>query len=271
MLVAGHRSKENMKLNNRTILLTGGTSGIGHEFTKQLLAKGNKVIITGRDAGRLEEAQSSLPGVDTIQSDVSDPVAIAELYSEVVRRYPGLDMLINNAGAMRKINLLDRSVDLLDITKEVETNLMGPIRMVKQFLSLLSSRSEAAIVNVTSGLAFIPFPISPIYCATKAALHSYTQSLRVQLKNTKIKVIELAPPSIQTPLQKSFTAVDLKGAPMMKAGDLIRAAIRGIENDHEEILPGFSKVLRMLSRIAPAQAVKLASRPVDALLAQTEM
>ena len=172
---------------------------------------------------------------------------------------------------MRKINLQDKGCDLEDISREIETNLIGPVRMVRQFPPMLKAQPSAAIVNVSSGLAFTPFPISPIYCVAKAGVHSFTQSLRVQLKNTSVKVFELAPPSTQTPLQNGFAPSDTKGSPMMDVKKLVRQAIRGFQKDHLEILPGFSKVLRLVSRIAPGLAIKAASGPVDAMLAQTEL
>lgn len=172
---------------------------------------------------------------------------------------------------MRKINLQDKGCDLEDISREIETNLIGPVRMVKQFLPQLQAQPSVAIVNVSSGLAFTPFPISPIYGATKAALHSSTQSLRVQLKNTSVKVFELAPPSTQTPLQNKFDSSDTKGSPMRDVKRLVQQAIRGIQKDHLEILPGLSKVLRLVSRIAPGLAVKAASGPVDAMLSRTKL
>jgi uncharacterized oxidoreductase len=201
-----------MNNSNNTILITGGTSGIGFELATQLLALGNTVIITGRDQAKLDRIKKELPLLHTIQSDVSDPEAIASLYERVSREYPALNILINNAGVMRKISLQDKGCDLEDISREIETNLVGPVRMVKQFLPLLKAQPHAAIVNVSSGLAFTPFPISPVYGATKAGLHSFTQSLRVQLKNTSVKVFELAPPSTQTPLQNGFDPSD-KGQP----------------------------------------------------------
>jgi uncharacterized oxidoreductase len=259
-----------MKISNNTILITGGTSGIGFELATQLLALGNTVIMTGRDQAKLDRIKKH-PLLHTIQSDVSDPKAIASLYERVSREYPALNILINNAGVMRKINLQDKGSDLEDISREIETNLIGPVRMVKQFLPQLKAQPSAAIVNVSSGLAFTPFPISPIYGATKAGLHSFTQSLRVQLKNTSVKVFELAPPSTQTPLQNGFDSSDTKGSPMMDVKKLVQQAIRGIQKDHLEILPGLSKVLRLVSRIAPGLAVKAASGPVDAMLAQTKL
>ena len=177
-----------MELKNNTILITGGTSGFGLEFAKRLLELGNTVIVTGRDPVKLASARKNLAGLQTYQSDVSDPNEIADLYAKVIAQFPKLNILINNAGEMRKMSLHDTSIGLVDITREIETNLMGPIRMVQQFLPHLKSKQSAAILNVTSGIALIPFPIAPIYGATKAGLRSYTKSLRVQLKNTNIKV-----------------------------------------------------------------------------------
>ena len=183
-----------MKLERRTVLITGGTSGIGLELARQLLPRGNAVIVTGRDRDRLDAAKRALPGLHTIQSDVSDPAAIAALHANVLAQFPTLDTLVNNAGIMRNLDL-NRERDLVDVTREIEINLSGPVRMVQQFLPHLKTRAGALIVNVSSGLAFVPLPIAPIYCATKAALHSYSQSLRVQLDGTGVTVIELAPPA----------------------------------------------------------------------------
>ncbi len=183
-----------MELTNNTILITGGTSGLGFEFAKQLLKLGNTIIITGRSEAKLEQTKNLLPGAHTFQSDVSDPKAIEELFEKVTQQFPALNMLINNAGEMRKINLHDTSYDLNNIIREIDINLSGPIRMVQKFLPFLKTKKSASILNVTSGLALIPFPVSPIYGATKSGLRSYTKSLRVQLKNTNIKVFELVAP-----------------------------------------------------------------------------
>jgi uncharacterized oxidoreductase len=259
-----------MKTTGNTILITGGTGGIGFEMAAQLLERNNTVIITGRDQARLEAAQKKLPKVHTIQSDVSDPKAISVLFEEVTKRFPALNILINNAGIMRKINLHDATISLEDVSREIETNLVGPVRMVKQFLPLLKAQPSAAIVNVSSGLAFTPFPISPIYGAAKAGVHSFTQSLRVQLKNTSVKVFELAPPSTETALNNVFDASDIKGSPIMDVKKLVRKAIKGLQKDQLEILPGFAKILRLASRIAPGLALKAASGPMDAMLAQAK-
>ncbi len=239
-----------MKLTKRTVLITGGSSGIGLELAKQLLERDNVVIITGRDQDKLDGAMRALPSVHTFRSDVSDPAAIAALHDRVISRFPALDTLINNAGIMRNLSL-HQSRDLNDITREIEINLGGPIRMVQQFLPHLKTRSGALIVNVSSGLAFVPFPISPVYSATKAAIHSFTQSLRVQLAGTGVSVVELAPPAVETPLFRGEFAAEMKGQKGMDVAVLVKHAIAGIEEGKSEIRPGLSNVLKAMSRIAP--------------------
>ena len=241
-----------MELTNNTVLITGGTSGLGYEFASKLLRLGNTVLITGRDQARLDQTKRQLPNVHTFQSDVSDPKAIMLLYEQVTRQFPELNILINNAGEMRKLNLHDATIDLVDITREVEVNLMGPIRMVQQFLSHLKTKKTAAILNVTSGIALIPFPISPIYGATKSGLRSYTQSLRVQLKNTTVKVFDLVAPAAKTPLNDKFIDTDgFDSGMLMEPGKLVHAAINGLQKDSFEIYPGLARIINLMSRIAP--------------------
>ncbi len=239
-----------MQLTNNTILITGGTSGFGYEFAAQLLALGNTVIITGRNQIKLDQTKKQLPNVHTFQSDVSDPKAITLLFEQVTRQFPDLNILINNAGEMRRLNLLDPTIDQENVNREIAINLSGPIRMVQQFLPHLRTKKSAAILNVTSGLAFIPFPISPIYGATKSGLRAYTQALRVQLKKTSIMVFELVAPAARTPLSDKFEGdVDSKMA--MDPDKIVSAAIKGLKNNNFEILPGMAVMLKYLSRIAP--------------------
>jgi uncharacterized oxidoreductase len=209
-----------MKLANKTILITGGTSGIGLELARQLQQRGNVVIVTGRDQDRLDAARRALPGLHTFNSDVSDVPAIAFLHDTVLAQFPALDVLVNNAGIMRNLDL-QRDRDLADVTREIEINFSGPVRMVQQFLPHLKTRKDALIVNVSSGLAFIPLPISPVYSATKAAIHSYSQSLRVQLEGTGVTVVELAPPAVETPLGDAF-AEEMGGQKVMDVTVLAR-------------------------------------------------
>jgi uncharacterized oxidoreductase len=244
-----------MQLANRTILITGGTSGIGREMARQLLARGNVVIVTGRDQARLDETAHALPGVHGIRSDASDPAAIEALYGEVIARFPALDSLINNAGIMRNLKL-GVGHDLQDLTREIATNLSGPVQMIEQFLPHLKTRPGALIVAVSSGLAFLPFPAAPIYCATKAALHSFTQSLRVQLAGSGVTVVELAPPGTETPLFRGEFEREMKGEKGMDPVKLVGRAIAGIEAGKLEIRPGVANVLKIMSRVAPGFMLK---------------
>lgn len=249
-----------MKLTDNTILITGGTSGFGLEFAKTLISLGNTVIITGRNNQRLEEVKQQLPAIHTIQSDVSKHAEINRLYENVIREFPSINILINNAGEMRKLKL-QAMHDLQDITREIEINLMGPIRMVQQFLPHLKSKDAAAILNVTSGIALMPLPVSPVYSASKAGLRSYTQALRVQLKNTPIKVFELVAPGSNTPLNDKFMNEDgFNPKMLMPVEKIISSAIRGMQKDKYEIYPGLAKMMRVLTRIAPGMLIKQAGK-----------
>ncbi len=239
-----------MKLSNRTVLITGGTSGIGLELARQLLARGNVVIVTGRDQERLDAAKLALPCVHTFRSDVSDPIAIAALHVAVLAQFPKLDTLVNNAGIMRNLDL-NENRPLDDVTREIEINLSGPVRMVQQFLPHLTTQKGALIVNVSSGLAFVPLPSAPVYSATKAALHAYTQSLRVQLERTGVTVVELAPPGVETPLFRGELAEEFRGQKAMDVKDLASQTIAGIEKGTLEIRPGIANLLKVMSRVAP--------------------
>ena len=256
-----------MNLSGNTVLITGGTSGIGLELTTRLLTLGNTLIITGRDAQKLESTQRRFPELRVVRSDVSDPAAIRRLSDTVIREFPALNIVINNAGIMRKINVHDPQIDLQDITREIDINLMGPIRMVKAFIPHLKTKQSAAIVNVSSGLAFVPFAISPVYSATKAAIHSFTQSLRIQLQNTNIKVFELAPPGTETSLFRGdFSDEDVKGVTPMDVQTLGKHAIDGIRRDTYEIRPGIANVLKLMSRVAPDFIVRQLGKSAGAML-----
>jgi uncharacterized oxidoreductase len=258
-----------MKTSGNTILITGGTSGIGFELAKQLLALGNVVAVTGRDQKKLDAMKSRLPGVRVIKSDASRPDEIEALRKTVTGELPALNVLINNAGIMRTINFHD-AAELETLTEEIDVNLKGPIRLAMAFLPHLKTQKDAAVVNVTSGLAFVPLPTSPVYCATKAGLHSFSLSLRVQLKNTRVKVFEVAPPATETELLSGMSAEDRKGVDVMKVEDMVAASIKGFEADRFEIRPGQANSLKLMSRVAPDFILKQLSRPMDRLLAETK-
>jgi uncharacterized oxidoreductase len=252
-----------MELKGSTILITGGTSGIGLEFVKQLIKKEIKnIIITGRDPEKLDKAKKQFPDIHTFQSDVSKPREIEQLYNQVVKQFPELNIIINNAGIMRNLDLNDTSMDLENITSEIEINLSGPIRMIHQFLPHLKTKKSAAIMNVSSGLAFVPFPISPIYSAAKAGIHSYTQVLRLQLKKTNIKVFELAPPSTETPLGDAFQGL-IDPKQNMKVDKMVQIAIEGLLKNKLEIKPGQAKALKIMSRLAPNFILNVMDKTIE--------
>ena len=169
---------------------------------------------------------------------------------------------------MRNLNFT-RARDLNDVTREIDINLSGPVRMVQQFLPHLLTRSGASIINVSSGLAFVPFPASPIYCATKAAIHSFTESLRIQLAGTSVSVIELAPPAVETPLLRGEFAEEMKSQKGMHVEQLAVSALAGIEAGRLEIRPGLSNVLKAMSRIAPRFMLKQMAKMMKPKVALT--
>jgi uncharacterized oxidoreductase len=248
-----------MQLRERTILITGGTDGIGFELARQLLDRGNTVIVTGRDPQRLADACRRLPRVHGIVSDVADAASIEALHAHVTARFPDLSVVVNNAGIMRNIDLTGPR-SLADVTRELDVNLRGPIQMVQQFLPHLRAQGQAAIVNVSSGLAFVPLAISPVYSAAKAALHAYTRALRVQLSASEVQVFELAPPPVETRLMRAEFEAETKGTRGMPVEALARHAIAGIERGRQEILPGLASVLKAMSRLAPEFMFRVMTR-----------
>ncbi|MBK3563581.1 SDR family oxidoreductase [Streptomyces sp. MBT62] len=190
-----------MKMTGNTILITGGTSGIGLGLALRLHEVGNKVIVAGRRKELLDEITAEHPGIEALVLDVTDPDSIARVHETVAASHPELNVLVNNAGIMLKENLLDPA-SLPVAEDHVTVNLLGTIRVTYAFLPLLVGKPDAAVVNVTSALAFVPLPITPTYNATKAALHSFSESLRVQLAQAGagVQVIEVAPPGVRTTL-----------------------------------------------------------------------
>lgn len=187
-----------MQQTGNTILITGGGSGIGEALAQRFHDQGNTVIVAGRRRDALESAIAGRPDMHAMTFDVESAVSIAEFAARVIAEYPALNVLINNAGIMR-YEPLDKARDLSDAEATVTTNLLGPIRLINALIDHLTAQSDAVIVNVSSGLAFVPLVASPTYNATKAGIHSYTIALREALRG-KVEVIELAPPAVQTKL-----------------------------------------------------------------------
>jgi uncharacterized oxidoreductase len=188
-----------MQLASNTILVTGGASGIGLALADRFARAGSTVIVCGRRADKLTEAQGQVPALKTITCDLSTPDGRVSFASRVTRDFPALDVLVNNAGMQRYPKLTDNE-DWAATHEEIAINLEAPIHLTRLLMPHLLARPRAAVVNVTSGLSFVPLARAPIYCATKAALHSFTLSLRRQLKDTKVEVVEIVPPAVDTDL-----------------------------------------------------------------------
>lgn len=193
-----------MRPDGNTILITGGGSGIGAALARAFADEGNHVIVAGRRRAALDAVIDGRANISTIAFDIDDPASIRSFATRVVAEHPTLNVLINNAGIMR-YERIDRPRDLTDAEATITTNLLGPIRLIDALVGHLSAQPDAAIVNVTSGLAFVPFFAAATYSATKAAIHSYTQVLREQLRG-RVEVIELAPPGVQTDLTPGQSA-----------------------------------------------------------------
>ncbi len=237
-----------MKLNGNTILITGGSAGIGLALAKEFVALGNRVLVTGRSAGRLEAARAEVPELETIQSDAADPAAVKQLAEQVAERCPAMNVLVNNAGVFIARNLTSPTKDLVALTSELDINLAGPIRTTSVLIDRLKA-NRGTIINVSSGLAFVPLQLSPIYCATKAALHSYTISLRQQLKDQGVEVIELMPPAVKTALTEDLPEDgDFK---IITTEQLMKETFKGLRAGKHEIRPGQANQLHWMSRIAP--------------------
>jgi uncharacterized oxidoreductase len=203
-----------MEISGNTILITGGGSGIGRGLAEAFHALGNKVIVAGRRQSTLDETTAANPGMASLAFDVEDRVSIDALAARIVAEHPGLNVLVNNAGIMRPENLHAPASALADSGAMIVTNLVGPIRLTAALLPLLLRQPRATVISVTSGLAFVPLAMTPTYCATKAALHSYTQSLRHQLRDTSVQVLELAPPYVQTELMGAGQLADPRAMPL---------------------------------------------------------
>jgi uncharacterized oxidoreductase len=185
-----------MNPSGNTILVTGGSAGIGRAMAIEFHKAGNTVIAAGRNRAALDELAAACPGMATIELDIADAAAVAEFAGRLSAGHPALNVLVNNAGIMR----FEQGIDLAAAEAMIATNLLGPLRLTAALLPQLSGKPGAAIVNVSSTQAFVPLPFSPVYCATKAALHAWTIGLRIQLQQVGIEVIEVIPPAVQTEL-----------------------------------------------------------------------
>jgi uncharacterized oxidoreductase len=233
-----------MKITGNTILITGGGSGIGRALAEAFHKLGNHVIIAGRRQQVLDDTTAANPGISSALLDIEDPVNIQKFAAQLATDHPAVNAVIHNAGIMRPEDLLNHPKEAVSSAEAtITTNLLGPIRLTAALLPQLQKQPHATIMTVTSGLAFIPMAITPAYNATKAAIHSWTQSLRYQLKSTSIEVIELIPPYVQTELMGAAQAADPRAMPL---ADFISESIDLIKTqpDATEILVERVKPLR---------------------------
>jgi uncharacterized oxidoreductase len=201
-----------MKMSGNTILITGGGSGIGRALAEAFHKAGNQVVIAGRRKQQLDSATAANPGMKSAVLDIGSAASVQSFAKQLKDNYPALNVVIHNAGIMRPESL--PAGILADAEETVATNLLGPIRLTAALLPQLLAQPQATIMTVSSGLAFVPMAVTPTYCATKAAIHSYTQSLRYQLKDTSVQVLELIPPYVQTELMGPRQASDPRAMPL---------------------------------------------------------
>jgi uncharacterized oxidoreductase len=205
-----------MNITGNTILITGGGSGIGRGLAEAFHKLGNNVIIAGRRKQVLDDTTAANPGMASVVLNIEDSASIQDAAAQLTSFHPNLNVVIHNAGIMRPENLLELPKDLADAESIITTNLLGPIRLTAALLPLLQRQPHATIMTVSSGLAFLPLALTPTYNATKAAVHSWSQSLRYQLRSTNIEVVELIPPYVQTELMGSAQASDPRAMPLDK-------------------------------------------------------
>jgi uncharacterized oxidoreductase len=248
-----------MQMTGNTVLVTGGGTGIGRGLAESLHRLGNQVIIAARRSEPLRAVAAANPGMQVASLDQGDTADIRRVAMELTDRYRDLNVLVNNAGIQRVEDLTSGNVGLAEQT--VAINLLGPMRLTAALLPSLLRRPHAAIINVTSGLAFMPSALTPTYCATKAALHSYTQSLRFQLRDTSVQVIEIIPPQVQTALQGE-RGFDPRGMPLdeyvtetmtllqtqPQADEIVVERVKSFrfaerDGTYDDIYPGFNEAI----------------------------
>jgi uncharacterized oxidoreductase len=240
-----------MRTTGNTVLITGGATGIGFALAEGLVKKGNQVLICGRREDKLSEAKSKLPGLHTLKCDVSKAEDRECLLHWAIKKSGGLNILVNNAGIQKEIDFKKGTADLSNGEDEIEINLQAPIQLSALFIPHLMRQKEAAVINISSGLAFVPIAIMPVYCATKAALHSFSLSLRYQLRDTSIKIFEIIAPTTDTDLDRG--ARDRRGQTDrgVKPDIVAASAIEALKEDDYETAVGQAQFLQDSSRKDP--------------------
>ncbi len=244
-----------MKMHSNTIFITGGTSGIGKGLAEAFHELGNQVIIGGRREDRLRSICAANPGMRHFALDVTDLSSVRHTARKIVEEFPALNCVFNNAGMQRRHNFADgKPIDDAAMLAEIQTNLLGLIRVSAEFLPHLKNRQDATLLNVSSGLAFVPLSVFPVYCATKAAVHSFSLSLRQQLKDSNVKVVELIPPYVATELGGPFQA-PAGALRQMPLQTFIAETMKELAGDADEIAIGGAK--NLLAASSPENVKKI--------------
>jgi uncharacterized oxidoreductase len=250
-----------MKMSGNTILITGGTSGIGRALAEALHARGNCVIVTGRRRALLDEVTAGRPGLFGVPLDLSDPAALSRLATEIRARFPDLNVLIANAGISRAEDMTADGWDAADAQAIVETNILGVLRVTAALLPVLKGRPGATIIATSSNLAFVPRADFPAYCASKAFLHSWLQSLRHQLRAVPVEVLELAPPYVQTALTGARQAADPRAMPVAAYVAEVMQLLERQDHPRGEVLVARDRFRRSAERDGRYDAVFAAINP----------
>lgn len=240
-----------MDITGNIILITGGSSGIGLELLKYFYHLDNKIIIVGRNLEKLKNIQIQYPKIDIFQCELSQQAEIERLSEYIKKNHPNLNLLFNNAAIQYNYDLKSDSDLIEKIDYELNVNLNSLIKISYLLLPILLKNPKSAIINLSSGLAISPKKSAPVYCASKAAIHSFTKSLRYQLEGTHVRVIEIIPPIVDTPMTEG------RGKNKLSPENLVIEFIRGFKKNKEELYIGKSKILKFIHRISPKIADKI--------------
>jgi uncharacterized oxidoreductase len=246
-----------MKSSNNTVLITGGASGIGFALARVLIEQNNTVIICGRDSDKLNGAKVNLPQLITIKCDITKQKDLEELQVLLETRFPRLNILVNNAGIQFPMNFVTSEVNETQIDQEIQTNLTSHIKMTNRLLPMLSAQQDSAIVFTSSALAWVPKASAPVYCATKAGIHSFALSLRHQLSGTKTRVFEVVPDLVETAMTEN--RADVK---KVTPGEVAKSVLKGLDSNKDEILIGRTWLLLGLHRLLPNVAHMIINKNV---------
>ena len=260
--------RSDVNLSHNTILITGGGSGIGFALAKEFIQLNNRVIICGRNLERLKTAKQKFPSIEIIQCDVSDENSVETLVQEIQEKYPDLNFLVNNAGIMKMWNIQRETTNTREQKAEILINFFGTVQLTQSLIPHLLKQKNSAVLNVSSALAFAPMSAAPIYNAMKAAMHSYSISIRQQLQNTSIKIFEVLPAAIETQMatdMEKIIGIENSG-PKMSPEKLAELTIKGMKNDTYEMRPGMANTLYHLHRFFPLLAQNMIRKQSEKIL-----